>query len=86
MPNMNNLKNKQILIFPGTNTSPDRKPSSAAAELSRAKADIEKLYVELMYCRSESAVAELKFVTYLLDLACEALREALPPDDVELEG
>ena len=79
---MNSLKNSQVLIFPGSPKSERPKPSALPVCLDETREKMEKLYVELMYCRSESAVPELKFVTYLLDLACEALREALPPDDV----
>ena len=83
---MNTLKNNQVLIFPGPNISARPRTPDNQSVREESREHIEKLYVELMYCRSESASAELKFVTYLLDLACEALREALPPDDLGAAG
>jgi len=83
---MNSLRHNQVLIFPGANTSTKSKTAEAVVGLDESRAKIEKIYVDLMYCRGEAAMADMKFVTYLLDLACEALREALPSDDAGTAG
>lgn len=39
--------------------------------------DLEKLYITLMYCRSDARNSELNHVAQLLDLACEQLRHSI---------
>ena len=39
--------------------------------------DLEKLYIALMYCRSDARNSELNKVAELLDLACEQLRHSI---------
>ena len=39
--------------------------------------DLEKLYITLMYCRSDARNSELNHVAQILDLACEQLRHSI---------
>ena len=39
--------------------------------------ELEKLYITLMYCRSDARNSELNHVAQLLDLACEQLKHSI---------
>ncbi len=39
--------------------------------------DNERLYVELLYCRTEAALSEQNFLAYLLEMACETVKNTL---------